>query len=67
MTTEKNKAIVRKMAGEIFNNKNVDALGDFMAEDIGDHNPPPGSKPGLEGLKYAMRTFMGAFPDKNSP
>ena len=63
MIAEENKALVVKMADEIFNKKNVDALGDFMAEDMVDHNPPPGGKPGLEGLKDAMRKFMGAFPD----
>ena len=63
MIAEENKALVVKMADEIFNKKNVDALGDFMAEDMVDHNPPPGGKPGLQGLKDAMRMFTGAFPD----
>ena len=31
MIAEENKALVVKMADEIFNKKNVDALGDFMA------------------------------------
>ena len=54
-----------KMAEEMMNKHNVDVLGDYMAEDITDHNPPTGSKPGLEGIKEAMKMFLGAFPDLN--
>ena len=55
--------MVIKMAEEMMNKHNVDVLGDYMAEDINDHNPPTGSKPGLEGIKEAMKMFLGAFPD----
>ena len=41
MFAEENKALVRRMTEEIFNKKNVDCLGDLMAEDMIDHNPPP--------------------------
>ena len=63
MSAEENKAIVQRMTEEIFNKKNVDALGDFMAEDMVDHNPPPTDKPGLEGVKDMFRMFLSAFPD----
>ena len=63
MSTEDNKAVVRRMIEEIMNNHNVDSLGDFMAADLIEHNPPPKGKPGLEGMKDGMRMFFGAFPD----
>ena len=63
MSGEENKALIRRMTEEIFNKKNVDALGDFMAEDMVDHNPPPTGKPGLEGFKDAFLMFFSAFPD----
>jgi len=63
MSTEDNKAVVRRMIEEIMNNHNVDSLGDFMAADLIEHNPAPKGKPGLEGMKDAMRMFFGAFPD----
>ena len=65
MSEQENKALVQRMADEIFNKKNVDALGDFMAEDMLDHNPPPIDKPGLEGLKEMFRMYFSAFPDLN--
>ena len=63
MSGEENKALIRRMTEEIFNKKNVDALGDFMAGDMVDHNPPPTDKPGLKGLKDAFRIFFSALPD----
>jgi len=63
MSEQENKEIVRRMVEEILNNHNVDALGDFMAEDMVDHNPPPDAKPGLAGMKDAMGMFVRAFPD----
>jgi predicted ester cyclase len=63
MSTEDNKALVRKMIDEVFVKQNLDALGDYMAADMVDHNPPPMGKPGLEGLKEAIGMFISAFPD----
>ena len=63
MSEKENKEIFQRMTEEIFNKKNVDALGDFMAEDMVDHNPPPIEKPGLEGLKDMFRMYFSAFPD----
>lgn len=63
MSTEENKAIIQRFVDEVLNKKNVDALGDFMAEDMVDHNPPPIEKPGLEGMKDMIRMFFNAFPD----
>lgn len=65
MSAEENKAVVRAMVEEVFNKKNVDALGDYIAEDMVDHNPPPTDKPGLEGYKDMFRMYLSAFPDLN--
>jgi steroid delta-isomerase-like uncharacterized protein len=63
MSTEENKTIIKRFIDEVLNKKNVDAVGDFMADDMVDHNPPPGDKPGLDGMKDMMRMFFNAFPD----
>jgi len=63
MAEQENKAIVEGMIEELFNKKNVGALGDFFAEDMIDHNPPPTTKPGLEGTKEMFHMFLNAFPD----
>ncbi len=62
MSTEQNKAIVRRVY-EIFNAQDLDALDELAAPNFVDHNPSPGQAPGLEGTKQAFRMFFAAFPD----
>ena len=63
MTTEKNKALVRRFYEEI-DKGNLEAIDEFVAEDYLDHNPPPfpGLAPGREGLKQAFTIFWEATP-----
>ena len=62
MSTEENKAIVRKWY-EYWNSGNLDALWALHSPDIVDHNPFPGQAPGLEGMKQSLGVFRSAFPD----
>jgi steroid delta-isomerase-like uncharacterized protein len=41
----------------------VDAFDEYVAADFVDHNAAPGSPPGVEGLKAAIRMLAAAFPD----
>jgi predicted SnoaL-like aldol condensation-catalyzing enzyme len=62
MSTESNKALVRRFYEEIDKgNLEVDEL---VAADYLDHNPPPfpGLRPGREGLKQAFEIFWKATP-----
>jgi predicted ester cyclase len=63
MTTEENKALIRRFYEEI-DKGNLDAMDEFVAEDYRDHNPPPfpGLSPGREGLKQAFKIFWEATP-----
>jgi predicted ester cyclase len=62
MSTEDNKALVRRFYEEI-DKGNIDALDELVAEDYIDHSPPPFPfSPGLEGLKEAMKLFWDATP-----
>jgi predicted ester cyclase len=63
MSTEENKALVRRFYEEI-DKGNIDILDELMAEDYVDHNPPPfpGIAPGREGVKYAFKIFWDATP-----
>lgn len=63
MAEQENKAVVEGMIEELFNKKNVDSLGDFSAEGVVERNPPPTTKPGLEGMKEMFHMFLNAFPD----
>ncbi len=63
MSTEKNKQIVRRFIEEAINKGDVDASGDYMAEDVIELAPFPGQGPGLSGLKDVLREMLLAFPD----
>ena len=62
MSTEDNKAIVRKYRAA-HNQNNLDALDAIVAQDLISHSALPGLPPGLAGGKAAHQFFMGAFPD----
>jgi len=63
MTTEDNKALVRRFYREI-DKGNLEAMDELVAEDYLDHNPPPfpGLASGREGLKQAFTIFWEATP-----
>ncbi len=62
MTTEKNKAVIRRYR-EIYAANDLDALDEVLAADFTPHSLMPGLPPGLEGLKLVHRTTLAAFPD----
>src|ERR1043165_679464 len=62
MSTDENKAIVRRFYEEI-DKGNLDAMYELVAEDYIDHSPPPFPfAPGREGLKQAFKLFWEATP-----
>ena len=62
MSTEENKALVRRFYEEI-DKGNLDAMDELVAEDYIDHSPPPFPvAPGREGLKEAFKLFWEATP-----
>jgi ketosteroid isomerase-like protein len=62
MTSEDNKALVRRFYEEI-DKGNIDVLDELVAENYIDHNPPPFPvAPGREGLKQAFKLFWEATP-----
>lgn len=63
MSTESNKALVRRFYEEI-DKGNIDAMDELVAESYIDHNPPPFPRlaPGREGLKQAFKIFREATP-----
>ena len=62
MSTEQNKAIVRRMY-EILTTGNLDALDEVIAANLADHNPAPGLASGLDGTKQWFAMLRSAFPD----
>jgi steroid delta-isomerase-like uncharacterized protein len=66
MSTDENKALVRRFYEEI-DNGNLEAMDHLVAEDYVDHNPPPfpGLGTGREGLKQSFRIFWDATPGRH--
>jgi predicted ester cyclase len=63
MSTEDNKALIRRFYEEVFNQRNLAALDDFYAPDHVDHTLPPGLPVSPEGTRQAIATMLKGFPD----
>jgi len=63
MNVEENKLVVREFIEETLNKGNVDAAGDYVADNVVELVPFPGQGPGLAGLKDVLRGMRIAFPD----
>lgn len=63
MTIEQSKLLVRDFIEHVINERNLDAAGDYIAEDVIEQVPFPGQGPGLTGLKDVLRGLFAAFPD----
>jgi ketosteroid isomerase-like protein len=66
MSSDDNKALVRRFYGEI-DQGNLDAIDELVAENYLDHSPPPfpGIGPGREGLKQSFGMFWDATPGRH--
>ena len=63
MSLEENKACVRRLYDEIFNQKNLAAIDEYFAPNVVDHSLPPGLPDEIEGVRQNITMFLGAFPD----
>jgi steroid delta-isomerase-like uncharacterized protein len=63
MTPEQSKELVRAFVERVINDRDLDAAGDYVAEDVVEQVPFPGQGPGLAGLKDVLRGLFAAFPD----
>jgi steroid delta-isomerase-like uncharacterized protein len=68
MSTEENKALIRRYIQAIDDNESGDwdILDDYIAEDFVAHNPPlPGVSLDREGMKQAAEIFRHATPGRH--
>ena len=63
MSTEENKALLRRLYDEVFNKKNRAAIDEFISPNQVDHAAPPGLPGGIEGAKQTITMYWTAFPD----
>jgi steroid delta-isomerase-like uncharacterized protein len=61
-STEENRALMRRYYDEVWQNGNLAALDEFVAEDCVDHMPFPGQPPGRAGQVFAIGEILQAFP-----
>jgi predicted ester cyclase len=62
MSTEHNKALVRRLFEEGLNQNKPDVFDELIAPSYVNYDFPAPS-PGLEGFKMAIGMFLAAFPD----
>ena len=63
MSTEENKALVRRFYEEVFNKKNLAGVDAFVDPHIIEHALPPGLPAGSEGTRQFIGMYLAAFPD----
>ncbi|HEX6487738.1 MAG TPA: ester cyclase [Candidatus Dormibacteraeota bacterium] len=61
MSTETNKATVRRYYDEVLNGGDTSLLDQIAVPDYDEHSPFPGQPNGLEGLKARVGGILGAF------
>lgn len=63
MSTETNKATVRRMLEQVWNERRVDLIDEFFTEDIVHHIVGFPSSSGLEETREGLTMNLNAFPD----
>jgi predicted ester cyclase len=64
MSAEQNKALVRHMVDETFNQGNIGLFDEFLSPDFVEREVlPPGISSGREGVKQLTAMLHSAFPD----
>jgi len=67
MSTEQNRALVRRFYEEVWNKGNYEVADEIFAEDYVRHDLRPGNPPpGPAGQKKIATEFRAAFPDLSS-
>jgi predicted ester cyclase len=54
MSAEDNKAVVRRLIEEVYNEGNLDVVDELVAPDIFDHAAVPEHQHGIDGFKHVM-------------
>ena len=55
MSAEGNKAVIRRLLEEVYNEGNLDVVDELMAPDIFNHAAVPEHQHGLDGFKHVMK------------
>jgi len=66
MSTEANKAFVRRFFEELFNKRHLALAGELMAPEAISHAAPPGTVDGPDGIMQVVTMLSSAFPDQHT-
>jgi predicted ester cyclase len=58
-----NKAVYERMVNEVVNQGKFEVIPELFHPEYVDHVAPPGTTPGLEGVKEIFQMFRTGFPD----
>ncbi len=61
--SEENKAAIRRLIEEGFNEDNVEVIDELIAQDVVNHSAVPEHKHGIEGSRHINRWVRAAFSD----
>ncbi len=60
---DQRKDLVRRFYDEVMNEGDLDRIAELCTEDMVDHESPPGTPEGIEGVKMFIGMFRTGFPD----
>jgi predicted ester cyclase len=63
MSTEENKALVRRFFEDGWNKQNLALVDELLSADYVDHDLPPGFPPTRDGFKQSASMYWSGFPD----
>ena len=61
MSTEANKAIIRRLTEDLWNAGNLSVADELIADNFVNHNPGPGQTPDREAFKQSITEFHNGF------
>jgi steroid delta-isomerase-like uncharacterized protein len=63
MSAEENKALIRRLYEEVWNQHNPEAADEFVAPDVFTRDMVPEHQHGIDGYKHLVRWMHTAIPD----
>jgi predicted ester cyclase len=60
---EENKAVIRRLVEEVYNNDDLDVLDELLAQDFVNHSAVPEHQHGIESFKHVNRWVRAGFSD----
>ena len=63
VSAEDNKAVIRRLIEEVYNEGNLDVRDELVAPDVFDHAAVPEHQHGLDEFKHVIEWVRGIGPD----